>query len=171
MAPPGLTISRRLALALAPVTFLVAVLVHSLVPWAISFLGPRHGWSGGRPATWNLLGLIPVAAGSLGLLWVMVTGIAQAREVPERVALDWSPKLLMRRGPYAFTRNPMYVAETALWVGWAIFFGSLAISIGLAMLLVVIVTIVRREERDLDARFGDAYREYKRSVPRWLGMV
>jgi protein-S-isoprenylcysteine O-methyltransferase Ste14 len=28
--------------------------------------------------------------------------------------------------------------------------------------------IVRREERDLEARFGDRYREYARNVPRWI---
>ena len=37
--------------------------VHALIPWALSLLGTRHGWAGGRPGISNFVGLIPVAAG------------------------------------------------------------------------------------------------------------
>ena len=48
-------IPRRLALALAPVVWLVAVpAVHAGIPWALSHLGPRYGWADGEPAGWNL---------------------------------------------------------------------------------------------------------------------
>jgi hypothetical protein len=37
--------------------------VYAVLPWALSLLGARHGWAGGRPGIANLVGLIPVAVG------------------------------------------------------------------------------------------------------------
>ena len=80
------------------------------------------------------------------------------------------PLLLIMRGPYRFTRNPMYVAELGLWLGWALFFGSPGVFIGFVVLLsVVSLVILPREERGLEAAFGQAYLQYKDRVPRWLG--
>ncbi len=164
------SISRRMAFILAPIAWLVAIpLGHGVVPWAISLLTPHYGWTANRPGIWNLLGLIPVVAGVAGLIWIFVLGFAKAAELPERIGLDWRPKLLLMRGPYAFTRNPMYVAELAIWFGWAIFFGSAAVLIAFVVLCVVMNLIIRREERDLEMRFGETYCQYKGVAPRWLG--
>jgi hypothetical protein len=58
-------IRRWLALALAPVVWLVAIpSAHAGVPWALSHLGLRYGWADGGPSCWNLLGCIPVALGA-----------------------------------------------------------------------------------------------------------
>ena len=87
---------------------------------------------------------------------------------PQRIELR-SAAFLITRGPYAFSRNPMYVSELTLWLGWAVFYGSVAVLVGFAILLTVLTASVPHEERVLDARLGDAYRAYKRAVPRWLG--
>ncbi len=168
----GISIPRWLTFILAPFAWLIAIpLAHGVVPWAISLSTPRYGWIEGSPRLWNLLGLIPVLTGALALVWIFVIGMAHASEVPERVGLDWTPKLLISGGPYTVTRNPMYVAEMALWLGWAIFYGSVAVLIGFVGVCVVVNYMVRREERDLEAQFGEAYLEYKMMVPRWLGKV
>jgi protein-S-isoprenylcysteine O-methyltransferase Ste14 len=66
----------------------------------------------------------------------------------------------------------MYVAELALWLGWALLFGSRAVLLGcIALLLVVNLVLVPREERTLEAAFGQAYLMYKKRVPRWLGQA
>jgi hypothetical protein len=39
----------------------------------------------------------------------------------------------------AASRNPMYVSELALWLGWAVFYGSVGVSIGLMILFAVLV--------------------------------
>jgi hypothetical protein len=61
-------IPRWAVFALAPLVWLVAIpVVHGVVPWAISLLGPWYGWADGSPAVWNLIGLVPVAAGAVVL--------------------------------------------------------------------------------------------------------
>jgi protein-S-isoprenylcysteine O-methyltransferase Ste14 len=78
------------------------------------------------------------------------------------------PDKLVRRGPYAVSRNPMYVAATAVYTGIALVAGA---AWPLALLPAVVLTThlaVTREERSLEARFGAGYRAYKASVRRYL---
>jgi len=160
-------IPRRLAFVLILPLFLVA---HGVVPWAISLLGPWYGWPDGSPAVWNLLGLVPVAVGVMVLLWLTVVGYAQIAQVPERVELNWEPKFLNTHGPYGYSRHPMYFTELALWLGWAVLFGSIMVLAGFVVLCVVVNILAPREERALEAKFGEAYRQYRARVPRWLGI-
>jgi protein-S-isoprenylcysteine O-methyltransferase Ste14 len=77
---------------------------------------------------------------------------------------------LLTPGPYAVSRNPMFLSELAFWFGWALFYGSLAVLIGFLFWVTLFnFVIVPYEERDLEARFGEAYRAYRARVPRWLG--
>jgi len=157
------------AIAFGLFAWLVAIpLAHCALPWAISLLTPRYGWTEGSPGIWNLFGLIAVAFAIVCLIWILILGFA---ETPEKVELEWNSSFLLMRGPYAFTRNPMYVAELGLWLGWAIFYGSVTVFIGFAVLCAVINFFLPREERALEERFGEVYRQYKRTVPRWLGKV
>jgi len=159
-----------MAVALAIFISLTMIpLAHGVVPWAISTLLPRYGWVQGSPGFWNRIGLIPVAIAVALLIWILISSIA---ETPDTVRLGLTPSFLVMRGPYRFTRNPMYVAELGLWLGWALFFGSPGVFIGFVVLLsVVSLVILPREERGLEAAFGQAYLMYKKQVPRWLGQA
>jgi protein-S-isoprenylcysteine O-methyltransferase Ste14 len=163
-------IPRWLALALSPVVWVALPVVHAGIPWALSHLGPRYGWAGGGPSAWNLLGYVPVAVGAILLVWIMVFGLFQYRNLPERVPIDWSPAFLMTGGPYAFSRQPMYIGELALWLGLAVLYGSPAVLAGFAVLFTVMRRLVVREEAGLEAAFGDRYRRYKARVPQWIGL-
>jgi protein-S-isoprenylcysteine O-methyltransferase Ste14 len=170
--PRPVGIPRWLAIALAPIVGLVGFpAAHAGIPWALSHLGRWYGWADGGPAAWNLLGYAPAAAGAVLLLWIVVFGFTQFRNFPERVPIDWSPAFLMTGGPYGVSRHPMYVGELALWLGWVILYGSIPVLIGLAVLGGVVARLAPREEGALEAKFGDAYRQYKARVPRWLGIV
>jgi protein-S-isoprenylcysteine O-methyltransferase Ste14 len=80
-----------------------------------------------------------------------------------------TPSYLLVRGPYRFTRNPMYVAAFAIWFGWTVFYGSALVLAGLAVILIAVeFAVVPFEEHRLEQRWGDAYREYRRQVPRWI---
>ncbi len=76
---------------------------------------------------------------------------------------------LVVSGPYRFTRNPMYVGFTFLYLGLALLF---ALFWGLILLPVLIVIIQRyviaREEQYLERKFGEEYLRYKARVRRWI---
>jgi protein-S-isoprenylcysteine O-methyltransferase Ste14 len=138
-----------------------------LLPWAVSSLTPRIGWTGQHPSSLNLLGLLPIIVGYSVILWCYVLHLASQTQ---RVELVLAPSYLVTRGPYGFSRNPEYLATTAIWLGWIFFYGSLAVLILSAVWVVVYAFVfVPREESALQARLGDEYLQYKAKVPRWLG--
>ena len=142
--------------------------MHVALPWAVSFIAPHYGWAEGRPGVWNVIGLIPVVMGlamiawGLGLHFVSDTGV---------VEWEGTPRHLLLKGPYRFSRNPMYVLELAMWLGWAIFYGSIAVLIAFTLWWTFFAFIqIPTEERQLEARFGESYLNYKAAVPRWFGL-
>jgi protein-S-isoprenylcysteine O-methyltransferase Ste14 len=160
------SVSRRTAVFLGGLIWIVAVpMAHGVAPWAISLLSLRRGWERGGPGIANLVAVIPIALGIVGLTWTVV---AAFRHIPDRMELRL-PAFLMTRGPYSYSRNPMYASELVLWIGWAAFYGSVGVLIALVAFFAALVVAVRYEERVLTARFGEAYRAYRNSVPRWLG--
>ena len=84
--------------------------------------------------------------------------------------LPYSPSTaLVVEGPYKFTRNPMYLGFAITYLGLALGLDSpLALALLVPCLLVMQWGVIGREERYLEARFGEPYRDYKRSVRRWL---
>ena len=156
----------------APPTWAAGLLLfHIALPWSLSTLSYRHGWSTGRPGSWNLGPLVLVAGGIGVIIWALV-------EHFERAAHGWellirsTPEYLLVRGPYRYTRNPMYVAALAIWSGWVLFYGSIAMMLGLAVLWAVIaLVVIPYEERKLAAELGESYLQYKSRVARWFGTL
>ena len=156
----GTRFSRRtgfiLGLLIVSVVYPVMVVV---IPWALSLLAPRLGWTEGGPATWNLLGLIPVAAGIVGLIWVFGVMFAQFPKLPETVELDEgegfltaTSRVLITHGPFAYSRNPMFLSGSTVWLGWALFYGSVLIGIVAVVLWALSNGLkVPQEERGLQA--------------------
>jgi protein-S-isoprenylcysteine O-methyltransferase Ste14 len=113
-----------------------------------------------------------IAAGVTGgALAAALDGGAMRRFLRAHTAMEpWKPaSALVTGGPYRLTRNPMYLGMACLYAGLALAFGLLW---SLALLPVVLVLVDRfvivREERYLERRFGDSYREYQAQVRRWL---
>ncbi len=76
---------------------------------------------------------------------------------------------LVTSGPYAFTRNPMYVSLAFLTIAFALFFNTWWIVLLLVpTLLIVQQFVIVPEERYLQRRFGAEYEAYTRRVRRWL---
>jgi protein-S-isoprenylcysteine O-methyltransferase Ste14 len=72
-------------------------------------------------------------------------------------------------GPYAWTRNPMYLSFTVFYLGLALLTGMLWPIIVLPVVLaLLIVFVIRREERYLDDAFGEEYAAFRKRVRRWI---
>jgi protein-S-isoprenylcysteine O-methyltransferase Ste14 len=76
---------------------------------------------------------------------------------------------LVVQGPYRLTRNPMYLSLVCLYLAVALWFG-LGWALALVPLLILAVQhlAITREERYLEQKFGDAYRQYRARVRRWI---
>jgi protein-S-isoprenylcysteine O-methyltransferase Ste14 len=80
-----------------------------------------------------------------------------------------SPEELVISGPYAFSRNPIYLGWTLIYLGIAFVLNAvwLLILFPLAAIYVHFVEI-HNEEKALEQKFGDRYRDYREQVRRYL---
>ena len=72
---------------------------------------------------------------------------------------------LVRSGPYALTRHPIYTGLLLAMTGTALALNSVAAVVGLGLFVVGVVLKVRQEEGLLSEHFGAAYRVYRAEVP------
>src|SRR4051794_10555989 len=78
--------------------------------------------------------------------------------------------VLATTGPFAWTRNPIYVAGYPIMFAIALIFGLDWIVPGMALAALILHHgVILREERYLEAKFGEAYRVYSARVPRYFG--
>lgn len=118
-------------------------------------------------------GAIVRAVAAIACAALGVAMIAGALRLFERTGQDPKPwkstPEIVSSGVYRFTRNPMYVGMGLLQASFAFALANGWILGLLAPVLAVVhATAVRHEEAYLEAKFGSAYTEYKRSVRRWL---
>ena len=140
-------------------------IVLVVLPLAMSLPMVRRGWFGDWPGTWNWLSIIVIIAGFSVFIWCLGLKLVRARggEGPTQ-------GYLLVSGPFKFSRNPMFLSVLIVWLGWTFFYGSISVFLGLAAIWGYMVFVVApSEERELEARFGEAYRSYKSKVPRWIG--
>ena len=102
----------------------------------------------------------------------LAVGFLGAREM-RRAETNMDPykpaMALVTGGPFRFTRNPLYLSMTLIYGGIA----ALANALPAALLLPIVLRLMRRsvierEERYLERKFGDEYIEYKVRTPRWI---
>jgi protein-S-isoprenylcysteine O-methyltransferase Ste14 len=110
-------------------------------------------------------GWLLIAAGSVVLLWAMLTFVrARTALLPSRPA-----RTIVANGPFRYSRNPMYIGMSAVYIGLALLM-SMAWPLVLLplVLLALYMLVIRREERYLGVAFGDEYAAYRARVRRWL---
>jgi protein-S-isoprenylcysteine O-methyltransferase Ste14 len=98
---------------------------------------------------------------------VCIAGLAFAIWARVTLGRNWGMPMTLREtpelvtsGPYRFVRHPIYTGLAAMFIGTALVY-PLAGFAGIAMIAYMVFS-ARREERDMEARFPDAYPEYKR---------
>ncbi len=121
----------------------------------------------GAGAGWPqiILSLLLLAAGIACVSFAIVTLLRSGTSArPDRPA-----SRLVTEGPYRFSRNPIYLGFTAIYVGVAVLLNIAWPIILLPVVLITLtITAIEREERHLQETFGDAYSDYCRRVRRWI---
>jgi len=148
----------NLGLLRPPVVYLTSiglgVLVH--VFWPVRVL----------PTSINMLiGVLLV----LAAVALFMSSVRTFRKAGTPVPGNLPTTIIVRTGPYAFSRNPIYLAFTLFQLGLAAWVNSLGLLVTLLpALALMMLVVVPREERYLEARFPSEYLPYKRAVRRWL---
>ena len=136
---------------------LLAAVLHSRRPWPIA---------DGNLALLASAGLLVIATG----IAIGVASVYSFRKANTTILPAGRPTTaIVERGPYRFTRNPMYVAMGCAYLGLSLVLNNVWALVFFPFVLVVIDrAVIRREERYLAAKFGAPYREYCERVRRWL---
>ena len=134
-------------------------------------------WVSGRPLPWA-----PALPWALAAILLMISGLALSiwsiihmKKVGEGNPFDaynheLAPrtKHLMTDGPYKCTRNPMLVGIYIYDIGVLLWLQSWWPLLVFAVEIVLLTLQVRSEEKSMEKDFGEDYRAYKESVPRYL---
>jgi protein-S-isoprenylcysteine O-methyltransferase Ste14 len=139
-------------------------LLYAGVPWTGLQIDGALGippWP--FPLRWLGLGLCSFGLAGLACCFVLLARVGRGTPNPGR-----PPQALVTVGPYAWTRNPIALSHAAALIGLSAFLGSVSAVAIVILLAFPIHMAMLREERTLESRFGEAYRLYRASVPRWL---
>ncbi|MBX3173476.1 MAG: isoprenylcysteine carboxylmethyltransferase family protein [Gemmatimonadaceae bacterium] len=131
----------------------IAVVVHVIRPVSV------------RPDRWGALGFVFMALAAALASWAALT--LRRHETDVR---PWKPTTaIVTTGPYALTRNPIYLAFALMQLGAGLWQDSLALV--LMVIPAVAATnrwVIAREEAYLARKFGELYERYLTEVRRWL---
>jgi protein-S-isoprenylcysteine O-methyltransferase Ste14 len=142
-----------------PLVFLGALVIGVV----LNIARPLPIFSDGRIG--DVFGLF-AALGSAALAFWALRTMVQAGEQPDPAA---PTRKIIKEGPFARTRNPIYLSFALFDLGVALLMNNLWIILALAVLMVYVDRgIVQREERYLEQQFGQDYLDYKGSVRRWI---
>lgn len=109
------------------------------------------------------VGLLLMVLGEWWRMW----GVATAGTVTRRRSRE--VQKLVSHGPFAWSRNPLYVGNFLIWIGVIALSGVLwFIPVAIVLFAVEYFYIVRYEEGVLETIFGKEYLEYKARTPRWI---
>ena len=110
-----------------------------------------------------ILGCGFVVAGIFLGWWAIYVQFTIGRGTP--VPIMATQQLIIQK-PYNYCRNPMALGTIVAYLGVAILIGSIsAVVLVLAFTVLLLVYIKFLEEKEMELRFGEAYREYRKQTP------
>ena len=142
-----------------PVAWAIAILAGIGVDW----LYPLRFVPASVPRIWVGSGVFAVALALA--IWAIVT----ITKAGSRVETNKPTTMIVTKGPFRFTRNPIYLGFLLGQAGLAIGFDNLWMLATLVPLYLVLrYGVIAREEAYLERKFGDVYRSYRAQTRRWL---
>lgn len=145
-------------LVLPPLLFGVAALVVVALHWLLPLRIPAH-----HTAFW--LGIVLLVTGGGIAAW----GLRTMRAAGTNINPSLPTTALVIGGPFRFSRNPLYLALTLVFLGISFAIDTWwGVVVIVPVLLVLHHGVVLREERYLERKFGERYRQYQSMVRRYL---
>jgi protein-S-isoprenylcysteine O-methyltransferase Ste14 len=140
-----------------------------LVSLALAYLGTRVDASLQFPRFSSpvtlALGLLLIALGFLLRLWATVHFYRHQMRV-----ISLEPQgALITSGPFKYSRNPLYLGGNVFcFCGAALLLGSPTALVMTALHPPLVNMMIRREEKQLEQKYGEQFRTYKKQVRRWI---
>jgi protein-S-isoprenylcysteine O-methyltransferase Ste14 len=152
---------RRAYFALLPLWAIFA-LIAFVIGWRFRHLHLYTSWVPWLPAVlFLLLGFVLYQAGRQGFERGKIIGLAELEP-------DSYQQQLVTAGIRAKVRHPFYLAHFCELFGWTMGTGSFALLGLLAFAVITGALMIRKEDDELEQRFGAPYRRYRQSVPAFL---
>lgn len=127
--------------------------LQRIVPWFIV------------PGQLIWLGMAVIGFGLAVSLWAVVTMHRAGTAVDPR----HTATRLVEHGPFAFSRNPIYLSMAVASLGVALWVNSYWLLLSLGVTLVILTYgVIKPEEKYLKDSFGEPYLRYQRRVRRWF---
>ena len=135
---------------------------------AFTFLWQGHFWTRPLPL-WRLLVSVVLFVLASVLSWTSSRALAGQLRIDAALGADHH---LVRSGPYALVRNPIYTSMLLVDCATGVILTSWQLFVPAIVLFVIGTEIrVRTEEKLLADRFGEDFREYKSSVRAYIPFV
>ncbi|MDE2852252.1 MAG: isoprenylcysteine carboxylmethyltransferase family protein [Acidobacteriota bacterium] len=141
------------------------VLVGLVLGFGLSWLLPLRIWPAGTNQPLVVAGVAIVVASFAWLSWSALTMVRGGSSLP----VHHPTANLVIRGPYRWSRNPIYAGMVLAFLGLGLTRGSWwFVVLAVAVALLLRWGVILREEAYLERKFGDEYRDYAKRVRRWL---
>ena len=151
--------------AIRPRTLAPPPLVYATTLYAAWWLEQRHSLAFDQEPVANFIGWTLIGIGLAGFAWALsAIWVHRTTVNPYKAASN-----LVTHGPFARSRNPIYVSDWFVYAGITLLLGT-AWPLLLAPVVwgVMRYGVIAHEEAHLQAKFGDEYRSYCHTVKRWL---
>ena len=122
--------------------------------------GPSLSW----PRPWWTAVAIMAMGGGLAVWAAISFRMAKTTIVPHR-----TPSALITSGAFSYSRNPIYLADVIVLIGWGALFGAVLPFVLVPIFIWIIqIRFIRPEETRLSAEFGEEFDAYKSRTRRWI---
>jgi protein-S-isoprenylcysteine O-methyltransferase Ste14 len=148
-----------------PRTLAPPPLVYAIALFAAWWLEARYSLAFGLSPQAEYLGWALISVGLTGFAWALAAIWGHRTTVnPYKAATN-----LVTFGPFAYSRNPIYVSDWFVYFGVTLLLGTAwALVFAPLVWAVMRYAVIAHEEAHLLAKFGDEYDQYRSQVKRWL---
>ncbi|MHA2601127.1 MAG: methyltransferase family protein [Candidatus Thorarchaeota archaeon SMTZ1-83] len=145
----------------------VIIILFSVISVVIIYLVGLP-WILPIPFLWSTGTGLAVLAIGFPIMIITLRSLSTHRAFGDELYRSEEESKLVTTGPYAYTRNPLYLSSTILFIGWTLLLRFTFLLIATLLFLPLFIRAAKWEEEELTERFGEEYLSYKERVPFFL---